>query len=144
MLYLLPSVIIIVVHNPLSLSLTLNVALTVVRGVVKLLMFRVTAGGQLWCMYNTESGGVSYTMLYNQDSTTDESTTYRFVCMVGSQCNVKSQVNFDRATYETFVINKITYFIITITFICMQIFLVSNISQSTENIQVYLHIIILR
>lgn len=42
----------------------------------------LTAGGQLYCMWDYEDGDTLYTLLYNQDATTDESNYYRFTCMV--------------------------------------------------------------
>ncbi|XP_067660574.1 uncharacterized protein [Haliotis asinina] len=41
-----------------------------------------SAGGSLYCIYSTTSGNNTYLTLYNNDATTDESTTYRFTCMV--------------------------------------------------------------
>ncbi|XP_048244254.1 uncharacterized protein LOC124148117 isoform X1 [Haliotis rufescens] len=41
-----------------------------------------SAGGSLYCIYNTTSGANTYLTLYNNDITTDEASTYRFTCMV--------------------------------------------------------------
>ncbi|XP_048775464.2 uncharacterized protein LOC125680066 [Ostrea edulis] len=39
-----------------------------------------TTSGNLSCMYYVVSGSATFLTVYNQDSTTDETTTYRFLC----------------------------------------------------------------
>ena len=42
----------------------------------------VSAGGTLYCFYGSTVGSTQYFHVYNADATTDESTTYRFTCVV--------------------------------------------------------------
>ena len=60
--------------------------------VLKGLTYRVslfvvfTAVGRLYCMWSSlESDGTLYTLLYNQDTSTDESSYYRYTCLVCSK-----------------------------------------------------------
>ncbi|KAL4239700.1 hypothetical protein ACF0H5_000504 [Mactra antiquata] len=41
-----------------------------------------SAGGLLQCVYNSDVGSYSYTIVMNLDNSTDEMTTYRFTCLV--------------------------------------------------------------
>ncbi|KAK6179304.1 hypothetical protein SNE40_011695 [Patella caerulea] len=41
-----------------------------------------SSGGDLSCVYSNVYNSMTYVTLYNNDATTDESTTYRYTCMV--------------------------------------------------------------
>lgn len=46
------------------------------------LYFPITDGGNLQCVYSSAVGSAQRVHVYNLDTTTDESTYYRFTCLV--------------------------------------------------------------
>lgn len=49
----------------------------------------LAASGELYCLHSTTVGSYTYLYVYNTDTTTDESTTYRFTCYVSTIIPIK-------------------------------------------------------
>ncbi|KAK3100618.1 hypothetical protein FSP39_022674 [Pinctada imbricata] len=52
-----------------------------------------STGGELNCLYYTTSGSTTYLNMYNLDSSTDESTNYRFMCYTMTEDSANGVIN---------------------------------------------------
>lgn len=54
-----------------------------------IIFYVLAASGELYCLHSTTVGSYTYLYVYNTDTTTDESTTYRFTCYVSTIIPIK-------------------------------------------------------
>ncbi|XP_021364478.1 uncharacterized protein LOC110457484 isoform X3 [Mizuhopecten yessoensis] len=60
-----------------------------------------SSGGTLYNVYSVVSGSYTYVTLVNADATTDESTTYRFTCLICQASGSNVQLSIDHGSCST-------------------------------------------
>ncbi|XP_033742219.1 putative GPI-anchored protein pfl2 isoform X3 [Pecten maximus] len=60
-----------------------------------------SSGGTLYNVYSVVSGSYTYVTLVNADTTTDQSTTYRFTCLISEASGSNVQLSLDHGSCST-------------------------------------------
>lgn len=73
----------------LEMIITCNISLEYSNDYFFFFFYILAASGELYCLHSTTVGSYTYLYVYNTDTTTDESTTYRFTCYVSKIIPIK-------------------------------------------------------